>query len=99
MKKTQRKEIQEKTITELLADGRNIRQHNGAIAGQAIKSSWYVAGSSSRDIDLRSLQSGNNIVPLARCSFNDQHMGRSLYIHECRRFAEPITAAAARSSA
>ena len=26
MKKTQRKEIQEKTLTELLADGRNIRQ-------------------------------------------------------------------------
>jgi len=26
MKKSQRKEIQEKTITELLADGRNIRQ-------------------------------------------------------------------------
>jgi large subunit ribosomal protein L29 len=26
MKKTKRKEIQEKTITELLADGRNIRQ-------------------------------------------------------------------------
>jgi large subunit ribosomal protein L29 len=26
MKKSQRKEIQEKTLTELLADGRNIRQ-------------------------------------------------------------------------
>jgi large subunit ribosomal protein L29 len=26
MKKSQRKEIQEKTVTELLADGRNIRQ-------------------------------------------------------------------------